>query len=250
MKDPPNSVGSGWPSLMKVQSIDESATGLAHDIIIRNNYIHEGYGECMGLRGSNIKVIGNHVKDCYSMGIYSNSDHTLVSDNFVECTGNPEFNRAGIPMVGIGFAEEGFANWGAHGHDSQTVVRNTVIGCKHGVRYGSSTFNMGLANTEIAFNKLYNIKLAAISITHYASEQNVNIHDNDIGTGSVPTSTPPSNVNSSDLNTDGKVDIFDYNILIGDFGKTGSNGFIPADIDNNGKVDIFDFNILLGSFGK
>ncbi len=63
-------------------------------------------------------------------------------------------------------------------------------------------------------------------------------------------SIPPYIPHSGDLNSDGKVDIFDYNILIGDFGKTGSNGFIPSDIDSNGKVDIFDFNILLGNFGK
>lgn len=207
MKDPPNSVGGGWPSLLKVQSIDESTSGLAHHIIIRNNYIHEGYGECMGLRGSYITVTGNTVKDCYSIGIYSNSDHTTVEKNIVQCTGNPEFNRAGLPMVGIGFAEEGFPNWGAHGHDSQTILNNTVTGCKYGVRYGSSTHNMGLSNTEIAYNKFLNIKLAAISITHYASEQNVNIHDNTTGTGSIPTSSPAL-IKTADLNADGKIDIF------------------------------------------
>ncbi|MBI3576857.1 hypothetical protein HY086_02325 [Candidatus Gottesmanbacteria bacterium] len=53
----------------------------------------------------------------------------------------------------------------------------------------------------------------------------------------------------ADLNADGKVDIFDYNILVGNFGKTGAAGFTPADIDNNGKVDIFDYNILVGNFG-
>ena len=56
---------------------------------------------------------------------------------------------------------------------------------------------------------------------------------------------PPSK--SGDLNSDGKVDIFDYNLLIADFGKSGS---LPADLDANGKVDIFDYNILVGSFGK
>lgn len=51
-----------------------------------------------------------------------------------------------------------------------------------------------------------------------------------------------------DLNSDGKVDIFDYNLLIGNFGKTGSN--LAGDIDKNGKVDIFDYNELVGNFGK
>lgn len=55
---------------------------------------------------------------------------------------------------------------------------------------------------------------------------------------------------ASDLDTDGDVDIFDYNILLSNFGKTGSPGFILADIIKNGAVDIFDYNILLGDFGK
>ena len=54
--------------------------------------------------------------------------------------------------------------------------------------------------------------------------------------------------NHADLNQDGKVDIFDYNLLVANFGKTGTN--LVGDIDNNGKVDIFDYNILVGNFGK
>ncbi|MBI3576605.1 sulfatase-like hydrolase/transferase [Candidatus Gottesmanbacteria bacterium] len=55
---------------------------------------------------------------------------------------------------------------------------------------------------------------------------------------------------SGDIDKNGKVDIFDYNLLVANFGKTGVAGFTPADIDNNGKVDIFDYNILVGNFGK
>lgn len=51
----------------------------------------------------------------------------------------------------------------------------------------------------------------------------------------------------SDINNSGKVDIFDYNILLSNFGRTSSD--IPSDIDNNGKVDIFDYNKLLSDFG-
>jgi hypothetical protein len=247
MKYKPNSVGSSWPSLLKVQSVDESASGLSHDITIRNNYIHEGYGECMGLRGSRINVTGNHVKDCFSIGIYSNSDHTRVENNNVECTGNPEFSRAGYPMVGIGFAEETFANWGAHGHDSQTVLNNTVTGCKYGVRYGTSDNSMGLANTEIAFNKLFNTKLAAISITHYPNETNVNIHDNITGTGPVPTQTPSGK--TGDTNGDGKVDIIDIGIIIDNYAHSP----IPnskADVNRDGRVDIVDIGITIDNYGK
>ena len=54
----------------------------------------------------------------------------------------------------------------------------------------------------------------------------------------------------SDINGDGKVDIFDYNILVSDFGKTGVAGFVKSDINKDGKVDIFDYNILISNFGK
>src|SRR3990167_3477630 len=50
-----------------------------------------------------------------------------------------------------------------------------------------------------------------------------------------------------DLDKDGDVDIFDYNLLITNFGATGDN---PADIDGDGDVDIFDYNILISNFGK
>jgi hypothetical protein len=53
-----------------------------------------------------------------------------------------------------------------------------------------------------------------------------------------------------DLNGDTKVDMLDYAILIADFGKTGTPGWVPADIDKSGKVDVFDYNILVGNFGK
>jgi parallel beta-helix repeat protein len=177
MRYVPDSVSSGWPSLLKVQSVDETASGLAHDILIQNNYIHEGYGECMGLRGSRITVQDNQVKDCYSVGIYSNSDHTIVTRNFVYCTGNPEFNRNNLPMAGIGFAEEAFTNWGAHGHDTQTVTNNIVSGCKYGVRYGSSSNNQGLSNSVVAFNTLVTVN-ASISLTFYSTQVNLIVHNN------------------------------------------------------------------------
>ena len=64
---------------------------------------------------------------------------------------------------------------------------------------------------------------------------------------SSPTPSPPA-PKPGDLNSDNKVDIFDYNVLVGDFGKIGSN--LVSDIDKNNKVDIFDYNILVGEFGK
>jgi hypothetical protein len=65
-----------------------------------------------------------------------------------------------------------------------------------------------------------------------------------------PSPSPLPDVLLGNLDGDRDVDIFDYNILIGDFGRTGSPGFIPADIIQNGAVDLFDYNKVIENFGK
>ena len=52
------------------------------------------------------------------------------------------------------------------------------------------------------------------------------------------------------INKDGKVDIFDYNLLFFDFGKTGKPWFTTSDINRDGKVDTADYDILIVNFGK
>jgi len=47
----------------------------------------------------------------------------------------------------------------------------------------------------------------------------------------------------ADSNNDGKVDIFDFNAMMVNWGKTGTN--IAGDINNDGRLDIFDFNLLM-----
>ncbi len=66
---------------------------------------------------------------------------------------------------------------------------------------------------------------------------------------STPTPRPTPTLKPGDLTGDGTVDIYDYNIMLEDFGKTGSPGWIPADINKDGTVDIYDYNILIGNFG-
>ncbi len=49
-----------------------------------------------------------------------------------------------------------------------------------------------------------------------------------------------------DIDNNGKVDIFDFNVFVGDFRIKN----LRSDFDNNGKVDIFDYNLLIQNFGK
>ncbi len=54
---------------------------------------------------------------------------------------------------------------------------------------------------------------------------------------------PLSEAQRADVNKDNKVDIFDFNILMVNWGLTIAGNI--ADINNNGRVDIFDFNLLM-----
>jgi len=67
------------------------------------------------------------------------------------------------------------------------------------------------------------------------------------GGGGGGTSQPATTVTKGDANNDNKIDILDFNALMINWGKTGTN---VADFNGDGKVDIFDFNLLMINWGK
>ncbi|HZU04988.1 MAG TPA: S8 family serine peptidase [Chloroflexota bacterium] len=73
--------------------------------------------------------------------------------------------------------------------------------------------------------------------------------DNDYGAGKLWLGAPPATSSlPCDINRDGRVDIFDFNLLVQNFGKQEPGN--PADCNGDGRVDIFDFNILVQNFGR
>jgi hypothetical protein len=80
----------------------------------------------------------------------------------------------------------------------------------------------------------------------------VKIGDYSIVSASPSPSSSPSPSTTllpGDIDNNGKVDIYDYNYLLTDFGVTSGIG-LRSDINKNGKVDIFDYNVVLTNFGK
>ena len=69
------------------------------------------------------------------------------------------------------------------------------------------------------------------------------------GGGGTPAPTPTTSTSAKgDATGDGKVDVLDFNSLLIQWGKSGTN--LTADLDKNGSVDIFDFNLLLINWSK
>ena len=63
------------------------------------------------------------------------------------------------------------------------------------------------------------------------------------GGGGGGVITTPS-TSGNDFNNDGKVDVFDFNTLISNWGATGATKAM-GDANGDGAVDIFDFNLLI-----
>ncbi|HWP28006.1 MAG TPA: N,N-dimethylformamidase beta subunit family domain-containing protein, partial [Chloroflexota bacterium] len=66
---------------------------------------------------------------------------------------------------------------------------------------------------------------------------------------SIPSRTPtPPTLLPCDINRDGRVDIFDYVVLVQNFGKREPGN--AADCNGDGRVDIFDYVLLVQNFGR
>ena len=118
----------------------------------------------------------------------------------------------------------------------------------------SGTCLLGLG-TEVdvtggsATNYFFNNNLTP-GTTYYftvAATDGTNTSNCATGTGGI-TEVSKRVTYSGDLDGDQTVGIFDYNILKGQYGQSGSG--LTADIDHDGTVGIFDYNILKGDYGK
>ena len=70
----------------------------------------------------------------------------------------------------------------------------------------------------------------------------------EFGVDAYRTGPPQPPSLPGDIDKDGDVDIFDYNLMIENFGNTNCGNV--SDINRDCKVDIFDYNILTENFGR
>ncbi len=113
---------------------------------------------------------------------------------------------------------------------------------------GAGTLYSGAVNVSAS------LTLKAIACYPGGAESGVASYSYTINSGSAPASgggggggggvVPPASCTSdADFNNDGKVDIFDLNILSANFGSSTATDS-TGDTNCDGKVDIFDLNTL------
>lgn len=105
----------------------------------------------------------------------------------------------------------------------------------------------------LAYNKRYDLDLDGLN--NKADVETIAKYFLQECTAINPQSTPNPSViamydipNVADIIKNRKVDIFDFNILVTEFGDTGPS--VASDINQDEIVNIFDFNILLANFGR
>jgi len=64
------------------------------------------------------------------------------------------------------------------------------------------------------------------------------------GGGGVPTLVPQTSI-KGDITGDGKVDKYDFSLMMANWGKTGPN---DCDLNNDNKVDKYDFALLMSNW--
>jgi parallel beta-helix repeat protein len=233
----------------------------ASNVLAQNNYSHDNGTPQAG--GAGISLSGvthatardNRIENNTATGIWSAFDA-----NDVKILNNTVSNNAsggitiggGTVDVGLGANNSGFEvkNNILSGNGSAGFASITIFASQNGTldrnRIDTSPYdNIQIDGTQNILSADWTISRNVCSsepgIRDLGRSQNIVLKSNLCQTN-LTQQTPPA-----DLDLNAKVDIFDYNLLVSEFGQTGDK---QSDIDLNGKVDIFDYNILVANFGK
>lgn len=189
---------------------------------------------------------------------FADSAHPLSGTNNISWTANAGWTGLGFGMTS-GINTTGYTNFS---FAIQSTVANQTLAVyvtdMAGVNTSVQLNNFGGA-PSVGSYKVYSIPLSAlnasnklvqkITIQNFTPTSQPVVYVDDVRlTGAIISSPTPGPAILGDLDNNGKIDIFDYNKLIGNFGKNGPG--IIGDLDSNGKIDIFDYNKLVGNFGK
>lgn len=114
--------------------------------------------------------------------------------------------------------------------------------------YGTTT-NYGKEIKTTTYTTSHSITLTElIPGTTYHFQIKSKDSTGNIGTSEDRTFTTLKPRIVGDINDDGKVDKYDFALMMSDWGKTGLN--IPSDLNQDGKVDKYDFSLLMANWTK
>jgi hypothetical protein len=171
-----------WGMAFNAQNVD--------NVTITNNYIHENYGEGIGLAlADNCLIQNNVIGDNFSVEMYvENIINSTFDSNVIYNTGNQEYFRNGYAANGIQIANETYKtsyDQSKYFVNNDIITNNIVIGGSTGLYYGtySGWGNQGtnyhsMKNVMIANNTFYNPTYSAIQIDYDPGIENTQLFNN------------------------------------------------------------------------
>ena len=162
----------------------------ANNVSIVNNTVGQNYGEGISLNiVDNARVTNNMLYDNFSVQVYlDNVVNSIVEANFINHTGDREYDRDGYAAKGIAFANEIYNIDGIEQYhlNNNLIRRNVIANAKEGFYYGTwggmhqdvLHNQRGFKNTVITHNTVYDSQSRTIRFDEDSQIDGVYISNN------------------------------------------------------------------------
>ena len=133
--------------------------GFSKNIIFKQNYIHEAYGEGLDfLKCDGCSAISNNITNGFSMNIYCDASKNILIDGNILRVNSEDYNTQWGNACGVGLASES-----GNEVDIENIViqNNVIIGTRMGIYFfliGSGGYN----NIKILHNTLWLVSVTPI----------------------------------------------------------------------------------------
>jgi hypothetical protein len=142
-----STAGGGWASAVTTQLLEDGSP--SSNVTVRGNLIYDAWGECIdALFVDGMSIIGNEVRDCFSVGIYVDTARSVRVEGNIVRASNQAYQRNGHLMDGILLGSEaGDSSSPDFGADDVVIANNIVLGTHNGIAWWDDTDNTRASNT-------------------------------------------------------------------------------------------------------
>ncbi len=228
---------------------DAMGSWLGENIVGRNNYIHDNGTPQAGAAGFSLSGVtlgqayANRIENNTATGIWSsfNANGIKIFNNTLRNNASGGITIGGGTISdGLGPNNTGFEiqNNILSGNGSTGFATITIFASKNGSVVNNTIETSAYDNIQIGgtgaihavnWKIMGNTCTGPIGIRNLGNADAIILQSNTCQTNFTQNTTP------GDLNADGEVNIFDYNLLLAEFGT---------------KYTIFDYNAIVANYGK
>lgn len=183
-------------------------------------------------------------------GVPANASSTNASSNGSNSNSNSNNNSGGVPSGGGGDTivpsisdinvqtarTSAIITWKTNESSISWIVYGTTTAYGKEIKTATYTSSHSITIEDLAPGTTYHYQVKSKD-----RADNIGQYTDKIFTTTVSGSLSTA-AQKVDANKDDKIDVSDFNILMANWGKTGTN---VADFNGDNKVDIFDFNALM-----